>query len=83
MISDALQIVGALAVLIPFVLLQMKRVRPDTAVYLLPNLAGSLILAVLAALGRDWGFLLLEVAWALAAAWGLFTILRRRRPVQG
>lgn len=76
MISDVLQIVGALAVLIPFVLLQLKRVDPNSTVYLLSNLVGSLILAVLAALGRDWGFLLLEVAWGLTAGWGLFATLR-------
>jgi hypothetical protein len=80
LISDVLQVVGALAILIPFILLQMKRVDANSAAYLLPNLGGSLILAVLAALGRDWGFLLLEVAWALTAGWSLVTTLS---PTQG
>jgi hypothetical protein len=71
LISDVLQVVGALAILVPFVLLQMKRVDPKSTAYLLPNLGGSVVLAVLAALGRDWGFLLLEVAWAVTAGWSL------------
>lgn len=83
MISDVLQIVGALAILVPFILLQMKRVDPKSTAYLLPNLGGSVVLAVLAALGRDWGFLLLEVAWALTAAWSLIATAKRSETAPG
>jgi hypothetical protein len=83
LISDLLQVVGALAILIPFVLLQMKRVDPNSTAYLLPNLGGSIVLAVLAAVGRDWGFLLLEVAWALTAAWSLVATAKRGETAAG
>jgi hypothetical protein len=39
--------------------------------YLVLNFVGSVILAVLAGLDRDLGFLLLETVWAIVSAWGL------------
>lgn len=75
--DDLLQITGALSILVPFILLQGGRVEARSLAYLVPNFAGSGLLAVLAALDRDWGFLLLEVVWALVAAYGILTILFR------
>jgi hypothetical protein len=81
-VENAVQIAGALAILVPFVLLQAGRVEARSLVYLVPNLAGSALLAVLAALDRDWGFLLLEVVWALVAAFGILTLVfRSSKPV--
>jgi hypothetical protein len=36
--------------------------------YLLLNLAGTFVLAFDAAVGHEWGFLLLEGAWAVVSA---------------
>jgi hypothetical protein len=75
MVQQVVQIVGALLVLVAFALAQAGRLRADAPAYLWLNLVGSAILAVLAALGPNWGFLLLEGAWALVSAWSLY-----RRP---
>jgi hypothetical protein len=68
---DVLQIAGAVAVLIPFVAVQLGRLSPSAQVYLWFNLAGSGVLAALALIDRDWGFLLLEGVWAAVAAGAL------------
>jgi hypothetical protein len=72
-LSEVLQIAGALAVLVPFARSQLGTLRTDTAAYLWPNVVGSVVLAVLALAGAQWGFLLLELTWALVATRGLLT----------
>jgi hypothetical protein len=69
--SGALQIVGALLVLGPFAALQFGGLRSDSSLYLWPNLIGAALLAVLALLGEQWGFMLLEGCWAVVATRGL------------
>ena len=69
--SGALQILGALLVLVPFASLQLGLLRSASATYLWLNLLGSALLAQLALLDAQWGFLLLEGCWAAVAAWGL------------
>lgn len=80
--ADALQLLGALLILVPFTAVQMKRMSPASAPYLAPNLVGSLLLAALALMDEQWGFLLLETVWALVSAWGLLAVLRSR-PIAG
>jgi hypothetical protein len=75
-LAELLQIVGALAVLVPFAWSQLGTLRTDTASYLWLNLAGSGLLAALALHDRQWGFLLLEGVWALVALRGV--VLRGR-----
>ena len=71
--SQIVQIAGALCVLAGFVLAQVRILDPQRIPYLALNLIGSAILAVLALLDRQWGFLLLEGVWALVS---LIAILR-------
>jgi hypothetical protein len=70
-VDQLIQIVGALLILAAFTAVQLDRMRPDSRVYLALNLVGSIILAVLAWLDSQWGFLLLEGVWAIVSAWGL------------
>lgn len=76
--GQLLQMTGALLVLAGFALAQTGRLDPASRGYLLLNLAGSLVLAIVAYRGAQWGFLVLEASWAAVSGGGL---LRRRRAV--
>jgi hypothetical protein len=75
-VDQVIQIVGALLILAAFTAVQLERMRPDSRLYLALNLVGSAILAVLAILAAQWGFVLLEGVWAIVSAWGLLGALR-------
>jgi hypothetical protein len=70
-VHQVVQVAGALAILAAFALAQFGVLNPRSWWYLWLNLAGSLVLAVDAYRERQWGFLLLEGAWALISAWGI------------
>lgn len=78
--AQAVQILGALAILLGFALAQFGRVDVRSTAYLTLNLVGSAVLAVLAYHERQWGFLLLEGVWAIVSAWG-FVARRRGTPI--
>lgn len=69
-----MQIVGALLILTAFAAAQFGAMDQHSRSYLVLNLLGSVILAVLAWLDRQWGFLLLEGVWAVVSLWGLVTL---------
>lgn len=68
---QVVQVIGAVAILVAFALAQFGVLSPRAYSYLLLNLLGSAVLAVLAYVEVQWGFLLLEGAWAIVSAWGL------------
>jgi len=76
--EQALQLVGAVMILVAFIAAQRGVFSPQNVAYLVLNLVGSAILAVLALLDEDWGFLLLEGVWAIVSAWSLVQALRSR-----
>jgi hypothetical protein len=80
-VDQAVQIVGALLILAAFAGAQAGRMDQRSRSYLVLNLIGSAILAVLAAMQAQIGFLILEGAWAVVSAHSLFGELRRGSPV--
>jgi hypothetical protein len=69
--DQVVQVIGALMILIAYAAAQTGRWTTDAPAYLWLNFWGSLILAVLAAMSENWGFLLLEGVWAIVTAWSL------------
>lgn len=69
--DQLVQVVGALLILSAFAAAQFGVMDPHSRIYLVLNLVGSLVLAVLAWEERQWGFLLLETVWAAVSLWGL------------
>jgi hypothetical protein len=78
--DQVIQIFGSLLILAAFAGAQRGRLNPTSLSYLVLNLVGAAILGVLAAIEWQLGFLLLETAWTLISAWGLFQKLREREP---
>lgn len=84
MIADQIvQIGAALLLLAGFVLSQRNLLDARSYPYLLLNLVGAAILAVLAYGQGRWGFVLLEGAWTLVALAGLAMRLLGREPAAG
>jgi hypothetical protein len=74
--DQLVQVVGALLILIAYAAAQFGSMSQHSRAYLILNLVGSAILAVLALVESLWGFLLLEVFWAAVSLWGLIHALR-------
>jgi hypothetical protein len=79
-VDQVVQIVGALLILAAYAAAQFHYVDQDAPSYLVLNLVGSIILAVLAYVESQWGFLLLEGVWALVSGWSLIRHRRGGRP---
>jgi hypothetical protein len=74
------QIAGALLILAAYTAAQFGMLDQNSRLYLVLNLLGSAILAVLAWYEEELGFLLLEGVWALVSAWSLLQVLRGAQP---
>jgi hypothetical protein len=73
--DQVIQVIGALMILIAYAAALTGRWSTDALAYLVLNLVGSVILAVLAAISENWGFLLLEGVWAIVTA---VSLVKRR-----
>lgn len=78
MLNQALSILGAVLVLIAYGGLQLGRLDADTVAYQIMNLIGGLLLFIAAVVLRQFGFMLMEGAWALMSVVGLVRVIRRR-----
>jgi hypothetical protein len=76
----ALQFVGAVGILVPFTLVQIRRTTTRSWLYLALNFAGAAILTSLALTESQWGFVILQGVWALIALAGLSSRAVRQAP---
>jgi hypothetical protein len=67
--AQAVQVFGSLLVLAAFVAAQFGTTSTESRIYLALNLAGSIVLTIIAAVELQLGFLLLEGCWAAVSAW--------------
>lgn len=74
--EQVVQVAGALLILAAYAGAQFGKLDQRSLSYLWLNLFGSIILAVLAAVESQYGFLLLEAVWAIVSAWSLWQELR-------
>jgi CDP-diglyceride synthetase len=79
----ALELAGAVSILAAFTLAQLRLLGQHSVVYLLLNLVGSAVLAVIALEGERWGFLLLEGVWSIVSSASLVGVLRGRQRGRG
>lgn len=71
--DQVVQIVGALLILSGYGSAQAGWLSTSSLVYLVLNLVGSAVLAVLAVHEEQWGFVLLEGVWAVISLVGIAT----------
>ena len=73
---QAFSLAGALLILLPFAGAQLGRLTVESLSYQVMNLIGATILTIVAVIGRQYGFILLEGTWAIVSLVG---IVRSRR----
>jgi hypothetical protein len=76
--DQIVQLVAAILVLGAFCANQWWGLPTDSVTFLLLNAVGTAVLAVLAGMGNDYGFLLLEGVWALVSTASLIRVIRPR-----
>ena len=77
MVEQIVSLIGAAMILLAYAAQHLQKMRTTDASYSLLNLAGSLILAVIAFRLRQTGITLLESAWALISGVALIRSFRK------
>lgn len=79
MAMQVISIAGALMVLTAYAGHQLQRMRSQTYLYQLLNLAGGALLVWAAVTTRQAGLILMEGAWTVISAYGVIRLIRARR----
>ena len=78
MLEQVISLIGALMVLTAYSGQHIRKLQPDHLAYILLNLTGSLILAVVAYRLRQIGLTVVEVSWALISGAAFARYLRQK-----
>ena len=77
MLMQVVSIAGALMVLSAFAAHQLKRLDHETYAYQSLNLVGGFLLCLAAISVRQTGLIIMEGAWTVMSAWGLWRVATR------
>ena len=80
---QAISVLGAFLILLPFAGSQLGRLATSSVWYQLMNLVGSTVLTGVAVHDRQLGFILLEGTWAIVSVAGLWRVLSGGSALQG
>lgn len=75
---QSISVLGALLCLLPFAGSQLQKLATETVAYQAMNLAGSSLLATVAVIESQYGFILLEGTWAVVSLVGFVRVMRRK-----
>lgn len=78
MLHQLAAVLGALMILGAYAAYQRERLGREDVLYNALNFVGSSLLAWVAVVDRRWGFILLEVVWALLSVGPLVRAVRAR-----
>jgi len=73
---QAISVLAALVVLVAYAANQFGLIGPSNLSYTLLNLLGAVVLASIAVIEAQWGFLLQEGAWTLVSLLALVKLLK-------
>lgn len=76
---QAISVLGAVLILLPFAGSQVGRLSTGSVSYQVMNLIGSALLTGVAVLERQAGFILLEGTWAIVSVVGLARVIQVRK----
>jgi membrane-bound ClpP family serine protease len=79
MVIQVISVIGALLVLFAFGGHQIKRLDAETYTYQVLNLIGGAALLVAALTARQAGLIIMEGAWTVISAMGLWKVAQRSR----
>ena len=77
---QVVSVLGALTILAAYAANQFGLIGPSNLSYSAMNFVGSAVLAVIAVVEVQWGFILLEGVWAILSLWGMIAVLRGGEP---
>jgi hypothetical protein len=76
MLIQAISIAGAILVLTAYTAHQLRRMQSETYTYQALNLVGGAMLVWAAVTTRQAGLILMEGAWTVVSAYGLWRLIR-------
>jgi hypothetical protein len=78
LLSQSMQLLGAVLILSAYGAQQARKLVAESVGYQSLNALGGFLLCATAVIERQYGFILLEGAWAVLSVWGLARVLRQR-----